>query len=150
MRIGIVGYQGTGKSTVFQLLTGVKPDPAKHHTGQIGIAFVPDERFDRLVSPEKNLVPELGIFAVEIGKDVAEMLPPLRKSGGLVVAGRAGNAPLSEMALAPGDVIFEVDGESVNDLAGLRAALAKVGEVGLLQIQRGSVLSFIAFEPNAR
>jgi serine protease Do len=109
-----------------------------------------EERFDRLVSPEKNLVPELGIFAVEIEKDVEQMLPPLRKSGGLVVAGRAGAAPLAELPLAPGDVIFEVDGAPVSDLAGLRAALAKVGDVGLLQIQRGTVLSFVAFEPNPR
>lgn len=50
MRIGIVGYQGTGKSTVFELLTGVKPDHAKAHTGQVGITVVPDERFDRLVT----------------------------------------------------------------------------------------------------
>ena len=50
MRIGIVGYQGTGKSTVFELLTGVKPDIAKAHTGQVGISVVPDERFDRLVA----------------------------------------------------------------------------------------------------
>jgi serine protease Do len=107
-----------------------------------------EERFDRLVSPEKNLVPELGVFAVEIEKDVEAMLPPLRKSGGLVVAGRVGSAPLSELPLAPGDVIFEVDGKSVSDLAGLRSALAKVGEVGLLQIQRGGVLSYVAFEPN--
>jgi ribosome-binding ATPase YchF (GTP1/OBG family) len=50
MRIGIVGYQGGGKSTVFELLTGVKPDIAKAHTGQVGITVVPDERFDRLVA----------------------------------------------------------------------------------------------------
>ena len=49
MRIGIVGYQGTGKSTVFELLTGVKPDPSKTHTGQVGTTTVPDERFERLV-----------------------------------------------------------------------------------------------------
>ncbi|REJ97559.1 MAG: redox-regulated ATPase YchF [Planctomycetota bacterium] len=57
MRIGIVGYQGTGKSTVFELLTGVKPDPSKHHTGQVGVTVVPDERFDRLVemyAPKKE------------------------------------------------------------------------------------------------
>lgn len=65
MRIGIVGYQGTGKSTVFQLLTGVKPDPAKHHTGQIGVAFVPDERFDRLVAlyrPRKESPAKIELF----------------------------------------------------------------------------------------
>lgn len=49
MRIGIVGYQGTGKSTVFELLTGIRPDIAKAHVGQVGVAVVPDERFDRLV-----------------------------------------------------------------------------------------------------
>lgn len=53
MRIGIVGYQGGGKSTVFELLTGVKPDVAKHHTGQVGVTVVPDERFDRLVAMHK-------------------------------------------------------------------------------------------------
>jgi hypothetical protein len=53
MRIGIVGYQGTGKSTVFELLTGVRPDHAKAHTGQVGISVIPDERFDRLVEHYK-------------------------------------------------------------------------------------------------
>lgn len=53
MRIGIVGYQGTGKSAVLELLAGVKPDPAKAHTGQVGVAIVPDERFDRLVAHYK-------------------------------------------------------------------------------------------------
>lgn len=53
MRIGIVGYQGGGKSTVFELLTGVKPDIAKAHQGQVGITVVPDGRFDRLVEMYK-------------------------------------------------------------------------------------------------
>lgn len=53
MRIGIVGYQGSGKSTVFELLTGVKPDVSKAHQGQVAIAVVPDERFDRLVAHYK-------------------------------------------------------------------------------------------------
>lgn len=49
MKIGLVGFQGGGKSTVFELLTGVVPDASKSHTGQVGLATVADERFDRLV-----------------------------------------------------------------------------------------------------
>ncbi len=65
MRIGIVGYQGTGKSTVFELLTGVKPDVSKAHTGQVGIAIVPDERFNKLVQlyhPKKETPARIELF----------------------------------------------------------------------------------------
>jgi ribosome-binding ATPase YchF (GTP1/OBG family) len=65
MRIGIVGYQGSGKSTVFELLTGVKPDVSKAHTGQVGITIVPDERFDRLVelyTPKKETPAKIELF----------------------------------------------------------------------------------------
>lgn len=65
MRIGIVGYQGTGKSTVFELLTGVKPDPSKHHVGQVGVTVVADERFDRLVAmykPKKETPAKIELF----------------------------------------------------------------------------------------
>jgi ribosome-binding ATPase YchF (GTP1/OBG family) len=59
MKIGLVGYQGSGKGTVFELLTGIRPDVAKAHTGQLGVADVPDERFDRLVAhyKPKKVVP---------------------------------------------------------------------------------------------
>jgi GTP-binding protein YchF len=50
MRAGLVGFAGTGKSTLFQLLTGVTPDPGKVHSGQLGIAFLADERLDFLAS----------------------------------------------------------------------------------------------------
>lgn len=65
MRIGIVGYQGAGKSTVFELLTGVKPDVAKAHAGQVGMTTVPDERFDRLVElyrPKKETPARIELF----------------------------------------------------------------------------------------
>lgn len=59
MKIGLVGYQGGGKSTLFELLTGTKADPARAHQGQVGIAMVPDDRFDRLVAhyKPKKVVP---------------------------------------------------------------------------------------------
>ena len=38
MKIGLVGYQGSGKSTLFEWLTGVKPDPALAHVSQSAMA----------------------------------------------------------------------------------------------------------------
>ncbi len=48
MKIGLIGYQGSGKSTLFEWLTGVAPDPAKSHTGQSAMAPVPEPRVDAL------------------------------------------------------------------------------------------------------
>jgi ribosome-binding ATPase YchF (GTP1/OBG family) len=48
MKIGLVGYQGSGKSTLFHWLTGVAPDPAQSHTGQSAMAPIPDKRFEPL------------------------------------------------------------------------------------------------------
>ena len=49
MKVGLVGYQGGGKSTLFHLLTGVEPDVSKAHTGQVGVMTILDDRFRRLV-----------------------------------------------------------------------------------------------------
>ena len=46
----LIGPSGCGKSTLFELLTGVKPDLSKVQHGKIGVAVVPDERFDGLVA----------------------------------------------------------------------------------------------------
>ncbi len=57
MKVGIAGFAGSGKSTVFQWLTGVKPDPSKIQNGQTGNAKVPDPRLDwlsSLFSPKKT------------------------------------------------------------------------------------------------
>ena len=48
MKIGLVGYQGSGKSTLFGWLTGVEPDPAQAHTSQTAMATVHDPRVKQL------------------------------------------------------------------------------------------------------
>jgi ribosome-binding ATPase len=65
MKIGLVGYQGSGKSSVFELLTGTRPDPSKGHTGQVGMATLPDPRFDGLVklfNPKKITPAKIELF----------------------------------------------------------------------------------------
>src|SRR5262245_16719401 len=65
MKIGLVGYQGSGKSSVFELLTGTKPDASKAHLGQLGMATLPDRRFDGLVklyTPKKITPAKIELF----------------------------------------------------------------------------------------
>ena len=65
MKLGLVGYQGGGKSTIFELLTGTAPDLSKTHAGQLGSAVVPDERFEQLVAlyqPKKQTPARIELF----------------------------------------------------------------------------------------
>src|SRR5271170_6926858 len=57
MKIGIAGFAGSGKSTVFHWLTGDAPDPSRSQQGQMGKPGVPDPRLDylsSLFSPKKT------------------------------------------------------------------------------------------------
>lgn len=116
MKIGLVGYQGSGKSTVFELLTGVKPDLAKVHTGQVGVAVVPDERFDRLVAhynPKKVVPPKIELFDTPgLSRDSqqgnAQRLAVIREAAALVqvIGVFAGADPLAEVAAFQDDIIL--------------------------------------------
>lgn len=48
MKIGLVGYKGSGKSTLFQWLTGIAADPSLSHTLQSAMAVIPEPRFEAL------------------------------------------------------------------------------------------------------
>ncbi len=64
MKIGLVGYQGSGKSTLFHWLTGVEPDPSASHTTQAAMAAVPDDRVAGLCDiykPKKTTLAALEI-----------------------------------------------------------------------------------------
>jgi ribosome-binding ATPase YchF (GTP1/OBG family) len=92
MKIGIVGYQGSGKSTLFHWLTGVAPDPALAHTIQSAMATVPDERVAplcKIYSPKKvtqaaiEIVDTPGLSRTHEGS--AQKLATIREAGALLV-----------------------------------------------------------------
>ena len=93
MKVGLVGFSGSGKGTVFQWLTGVKPDPSKSSLGQTGVAKIPDPRLDWLSAkfqPRKttgatiDFLDTPGLLATE-RRDNPRRLGILRESGGLLV-----------------------------------------------------------------
>lgn len=106
MKIGLVGYQGSGKSTLFEWLTGVKPDPSQAHVGQGAMAAVPDARVEQLSAiyhPKKitlaslELVDTPGLNRTHEGN--AQKLALIRDTGCLVVVLAAfdGSKPLSDL-----------------------------------------------------
>jgi ribosome-binding ATPase len=93
MKVGIAGFAGSGKSTVFQWLTGAKPDPAKSQHGQVGVARIPDERLtwlSQLFKPKKTTPATLefldtpGLLPTE-RRDNPRRLGIMRDAGGLLV-----------------------------------------------------------------
>ncbi len=93
MKMGLVGYAGTGKSTVFEWLTGEKPDPAKVQQGQTAMADVPDDRLATIagiIKPKKTTYTKVavldtpGLMADE-RKDNPRRLGVIREANGMVV-----------------------------------------------------------------
>jgi GTP-binding protein YchF len=115
MKVGLVGYAGSGKSTVFQWLTGVKPDPAALQRGQVGIAKIPDSRLDWLSAhfrPKKTTPATLefvdtpGLLATE-RKDNPRRLAILREADGLlVVLTGFGGDPAQELRNFRDELVF--------------------------------------------
>ena len=107
-----------------------------------------------LVDPQTNVVVGLGILALDVTPDVAAQLPSLRLSHGVVVVGRAADAPYVDRGILPGDVIHQVNGHDVRTLAELRQALQTLPPTGAvaLQVERHGQMQFIAFEmePDSR
>src|SRR5262245_52798271 len=92
MKIGLVGYQGSGKSTVFEWQTGIKADPALAHASQAAMAAVPDARVEQLsgiYKPKKitlaslELVDTAGLSRAHEGN--ATRLAVIREAGCLVL-----------------------------------------------------------------
>jgi serine protease Do len=101
-----------------------------------------------LVDPGKSLVSKLGIFGVEINEQIADALEDLRIPSGVVVAAMSADLAGVDADLKPGDVIHAVNGNKIETLNGLRAALnaLRSGASGVLQVERDSNLMYITFE----
>ena len=116
---------------------------------QVRVIERPDdpERFSELANPEDNLIPNLGILAIEITPDIAVLLPSPRKLGGVLVAARSVDAPFSDGGLIPGDIIFQLNGSQVNSLKKLHQEASKLASNSpvVLQVQRQGQLHYVAF-----
>jgi serine protease Do len=97
-----------------------------------------------MVTPERNVVPRLGILALDLDDKLARMLPTLRARAGVVVAAANGETSSSDPFKA-GDVIYAVNTKSVTSIDQLRSALDAIGpgDPVVLQLQRGAELRFV-------
>jgi serine protease Do len=98
--------------------------------------------------PREHLVARLGILGVSLDRRLAEMLPVVRVSSGVVVASTVPGAIDSrEGGLAPGDVIHAVNRTVVQELAQLRLVIdqLKPGDPVVLQLERRGELMYLAF-----
>ena len=117
---------------------------------QVGIKLRSEEqnKFAGKISPEKNAVPELGVFVLEMDDDLAKLIPGLRKQYGMVVAARMPDAPYWSSEFQPGDVIHSINGTLIKDLPQFKSILdsLKPGTPVAVQIERTGKLSYVAFE----
>jgi serine protease Do len=103
---------------------------------------------ERLTQPEKNFIARLGILCVEIDKQVAGMIPGLRREYGLIVAAKTAGSESQSIDLQPGDIIDAVNNSPVALLDTLRSTLnaMKPGDPVVLQIERDGRFQYLAFE----
>lgn len=104
-------------------------------------------RFSAMVNGTDNLVPRLGVLAIDINRRVEEMLPNLRKRFGVLVAAISAETPSEDVQFYPGDVIYSINNTEVTSLKNLQAEMAKInaGDPVVIQIQRGRQLQYLSF-----
>ncbi len=98
--------------------------------------------------PDKSLVPQLGVLAVDITDQLRAAIGTQRISGGVVVVGRAANLIVSDSGLQTGDIIHSLNTRQIDSVEVLRNVVRdlKLGAAVVLQIERDGGLQYLAFE----
>ena len=137
--------RAVGDTVVVEVMRGERP--LKFH---VAVAEREDDptRFADLVSPDRNVVPRLGVLALDIDERIAQMIGELRVPHGVLVAAKSGDSPSGEQALEPGDVIISVNGTPAKALADLRSIVGRLPANAsvVFQVQRFGQLMFVALE----
>ena len=109
-------------------------------------------RLSDLLTPQ-NSIRALGALVLELTPPIRQVLPPLRRETGVVIAAVSNDTPYSQQGqLRAGDVIYAVNGKSIASVAELKAAAAqlKPNDATVLQIEREGGLMYISFRADAR
>ena len=119
-------------------------------TARVTVVERKDKRtqFSELVSPDKNLIPKLGILCLDIDDAIRALLPDLRRDFGVVVAARAADAPYLTDGLRPSDIVYTMNRTRIVDVETFReqAAGLKPGDAVVCQVERNGQLMFVTFE----
>jgi ribosome-binding ATPase len=126
MKIGLVGLPGSGKTTVFNALTGLSAETgfgAARGKTNLGVVKVPDERVDalsRLFSPRKTTYAEITFSDVAAGVSTGggrgidrSVLNAMREVDALCQVVRAFQDPAAPEAPAPMQEIRDLEAEMI-------------------------------------
>jgi serine protease Do len=115
--------------------------PAIEHRDQM------DQLFDA-ADPEKNLIPRLGVLAIDLTGDLRNQIGTLRISSGVIVLGRAADLIMPDTGLQTGDVIHALNTTPITSMDSLRAAVSalKTGDPVVIQVERSDGLTYLSFE----
>jgi serine protease Do len=105
------------------------------------------ERLEDLIGTQQ-VIRALGLVALDLTPAIAELLPPLRRQKGAVIARVTPEAPYSQQGpLEPGDVIYALNGRIIETVEELKtgASALKPGAAAALQIERDGTLILVAF-----
>jgi len=126
--------------------------------GQMDLEFRVDvvERRDTeselagLVSPERNLIPQLGVLALDIDSTILRVLPSMRRKTGVLIAARGANAPGEDgdVSFLPGDILYSINGTDIVSVASLQSMLATfaAGDAIVAQVENAGELRFVPLE----
>lgn len=134
-----------GEAVEVEYLRGDKKDSAK-----VNVMFRDEEleRVSELFQPETSLIRSLGIFGITMSDQIAAMLPALKKQYGVVVMGRAADAPYWSREFKAGDVIHALNTKLITSVEQLRTELDNLrsGSPVALQVERRGKLFYISYE----
>ena len=142
MKIGLVGFPGCGKTTVFNALTGLAaqtgPGAAKPGTKNLGVVQVPDDRVDRLATlyqPKKTTHAEILFCDIAGGAGVRELdhgvLNSMREMDALAQVLRAFDNDALGIAQDPQRELSDLQAETVlADLEIIERRIARLRKDG--------------------
>jgi serine protease Do len=98
----------------------------------------------------RDAINQVGIIAVSLNADVRRLFPQTRSTDGIVIAAKCDGIGYDTSELEAGDILHQVNGRPIHDVAGLRSYLLHVPqhEPLVLQVERSGQLKYIAITAN--